>query len=434
MPSREGEHTAGPGGNRQRPTPKRPRRRRNPRRQRPRVDQQTAQRKPATDKIEPAAKKLTEAEAAVKRAEQTRAAADTEITLSKSQADKSAAAVNAAKTAIDASEAARVKADADLQAARKAVTEADKPLRSIAFSPDNLTVATTGDDQLVHTWNASNGAAFEVLAGHKGTVTALAFTPGGELVSAAQDRAVVVWDANPPWKLERTIGSADAKSPFTDRVCALAFSADGKLLATGGGEPSRGGEIKLWNAATGELARDIPNIHSDVVLGLDFSPDGNLLASAAADKMARLTNLAEGKLARTFRGPHAARPRCELEPRRAHARHGGRGRAGEVVGRHDRRPEKERRRLRKGSDRGAFRRRGGDARDEFRRQQSAPARRRRKPGARVSRHRRFHERGGRERGWEDRRRGRTGWRAARLERGRCQGDRDFSAPQRTNPA
>ena len=266
------------------------------------VDQQTAQRKPATDKIEPAAKKLTEAEAAVKRAEQTRAAADTEITLSKSQAEKSTATLNDAKAAIDAAEAARVKADADLQAARKAVTDAEKPLRAIAFSPDNLTVATTGDDQLVHTWNADNGAAFEVLAGHKGNVTALAFAPGGDLISAAQDRGVIVWDANPAWKLERTIGTGDAKSPFTDRVCALAFSADGKLLATGGGEPSRGGEIKLWNAATGDIARDIPNIHSDVVLGLDFSPDGNFLASAAADKMARLTDLAAGKLARTFEG------------------------------------------------------------------------------------------------------------------------------------
>ncbi len=266
------------------------------------LDQQTAQRKPAANKIEPATKKLTESEAAVKRAEQTRAAADTEITLSKSQAEKFTAALNEAKAAIDTAEAARVKADADLQAARKAVTDAEKPLRAIAFSPDNLTVATTGDDQLVHTWNANNGAAFEVLVGHKGNVTALAFAPGGDLVSAAQDRGVVVWDANPAWKLERTIGTGDAKSPFTDRVCALAFSADGRLLATGGGEPSRGGEIKLWNAATGELARDIPNIHSDVVLGLDFSPDGNFLASAAADKMARVTDLATGKLARTFEG------------------------------------------------------------------------------------------------------------------------------------
>lgn len=266
------------------------------------LEQQTAQRKPAADKLEPAAKKLTEAEAAVKRAEQSRAAADTEIVLSKTQADKATAMLNAAKAAIDAAEAARVKAEADLQAARKALTDAEKPVRAIAFSPDNLTVATTGDDQLIHTWSAESGAPFEVLAGHKSNVTALAFAPGGDLISAAQDRGVIVWDANPAWKLERTIGTGDAQSPLTDRVCALAFTADGKLLATGGGEPSRGGEIKLWHIATGELAREIANIHSDVVLGLEFSPDGNFLASAAADKMARLTDLATGKLARTFEG------------------------------------------------------------------------------------------------------------------------------------
>ena len=266
------------------------------------VDQQTAQRKSAADKIEPAAKKVTESEEAVKRAGQARMAADADVTLSKSQADKSAIALNDAKVAIDAAEAARVKADADLQAARQAVTDAEKPVRALAFSPDNFTIATSGDDQLVHTWSAENGAAFEILAGHKGIVTALAFAPGGELISAAQDRGVVVWDASPAWKLERTIGTGDAGSPFMDRVCALAFSVDGKLLATGGGEPSRGGEIKLWNIATGELARDLPNIHSDVVLGLEFSPDGYFLASAAADKMARLTDLATGKLVRTFEG------------------------------------------------------------------------------------------------------------------------------------
>ncbi len=266
------------------------------------LDQQTAQRKPTADKIEPATKKVTEAEAAAKRAEQSRAAADTEVTLSKSQADRATSALNDAKAAIDAAEAARVKADADLQAAKKVVTDAEKPVRAIAFSPDNLIVATAGDDQLVHTWSAENGAAFEVLTGQKAVVTALVFAPGGDLVSAAQDRGVIVWDANPAWKLEGAIGAADSKSPLADRVCALAFTADGKLLATGGGEPSRGGEIKLWNIATGELVRDMANIHSDVVLGLEFSPDGKFLASAAADKMARLTDLATGKLARTFEG------------------------------------------------------------------------------------------------------------------------------------
>ena len=43
--------------------------------------------------------------------------------------------------------------------------------------------------------------------------------------------------------------SADDSSTFADRVIALDFSPDGKLLATAGGEPSRSGELKLWNVA-----------------------------------------------------------------------------------------------------------------------------------------------------------------------------------------
>ena len=61
-------------------------------------------------------------------------------------------------------------------------------------------------------------------------------------------------------------------SPLIDRVTSLDFSPDGKLLASGGGDPSRSGELKLWNVADGTLAKDLPDAHSDTVLGIKFSP------------------------------------------------------------------------------------------------------------------------------------------------------------------
>jgi WD40 repeat protein len=54
--------------------------------------------------------------------------------------------------------------------------------------------------------------------------------------------------------------------------------------------------------ATGQLARDLPNLHSDAVLALEFSPDGKYLASGAADKIARVIDLATGKFTRSFEG------------------------------------------------------------------------------------------------------------------------------------
>jgi WD40 repeat protein len=94
----------------------------------------------------------------------------------------------------------------------------------------------------------------------------------------------------------------DESSPLVDRVTALAFSADGRWLASGGGEPSRGGEIKIWDVQERRLMADLPEIHSDTVLSLAFSPDGKYLASGAADKFARVVEWEREKLARTFEG------------------------------------------------------------------------------------------------------------------------------------
>ena len=273
-------------------------------------DQREAQRKQAADKIEPANKQLTDAGEALKKAQTAKEVAEAELNLAKAEEQRNAATVTTAKTAVDAAEGIRKKADETLQTARQAATTAELPIRTLAFSPDGSAIVTAGDDQLIHTWSAETGAAFDVLAGHKATITSLAFAPNGEIVSTASDGAALAWNLTPQWKLERTIGTSDGKSPFADRIESLAFSPDGRFLAIGGGEPSRGGEIKVLDVQSGgssaqsapKFARDLPSIHSDAVLSLDFSPDGKFLASGAADKIARVTELGTGKVVKSFEG------------------------------------------------------------------------------------------------------------------------------------
>src|SRR5678815_1171888 len=101
---------------------------------------------------------------------------------------------------------------------------------------------------------------------------------------------------------ERSIGTGDARSPLADRINALRFTADGLQLFTGGGEPTRGGEIKLWRIRDGGLVRDFPNVHSDSVFALDLSADGKFLASGAADRFAKVIELDSGKVTRTLEG------------------------------------------------------------------------------------------------------------------------------------
>lgn len=260
-------------------------------------------RKAAADALDPLAKKLAAAEDAFKKAETARSVADTEVELAKADEVKITAALADAKAAVVAAEETKKGAAEIAKAALAAVAEAEKkPVTAIAFAADNLTLATAGEDQAVHTWSAENGDAIEVLSGAKATIASVAFAASGELVASAADKTALVWNLTPAWKFERAIGTGEPKSPLADRVNALAFSHDGKLLATGGGEPSRGGEIKLWNPATGDLVRDLPNVHGDTVCGLDFSADDKLLASGAADRMARVVEVATGKIVKAFEG------------------------------------------------------------------------------------------------------------------------------------
>ena len=81
-------------------------------------------------------------------------------------------------------------------------------------------------------------------------------------------------------------------------VFALAFSPDGKRLATGTND--RHGFIKIWDTATGALVKTLEG-HADAVLSLAYSHDGKRLLSSSYDRTAILWDLESGT-ARTFKG------------------------------------------------------------------------------------------------------------------------------------
>jgi WD40 repeat protein len=141
----------------------------------------------------------------------------------------------------------------------------------------------------IHYWNKAvtfgiraGDATPNVLSGHQGPVTALAWNGGSLLASAGADQKIFLWNM-PDGQIANTLAA-------TSMVRALAMSPDGKLLASAGDDPA----IQLWATNTGKVGPKLAG-HSDWVVTLAFSPDGKVLTSGGYDGTVRLWEVASGK-------------------------------------------------------------------------------------------------------------------------------------------
>jgi WD40 repeat protein len=167
----------------------------------------------------------------------------------------------------------------------------------VAISADHLTVAGISTDGTVRLWDSATGSELDLFSAANGPAV---FSTDSLVI--ATGKSLQTWNTELGWELERTHGSVDAADVFVDRVTAMAISPDQTLLATGSGEPSRSGQIKIWNLESGELVRELENPHSDTVFSIDFSRDGKLLASSAADRFMKVFQVSDGAFVRSFEG------------------------------------------------------------------------------------------------------------------------------------
>lgn len=135
----------------------------------------------------------------------------------------------------------------------------------------------------------------KTVVGHTKPVLGVAFSPDGRmLASGGNDNIIHLWDV---W----TGKSKKTLTGHTRGVSSVAFSPDGKILASG----SWDGTVRLWDVSTGKLLKTILTNHGGVCR-VNFAPDGLILASSgdftSDNNTVHLWDVQTGKLKTTFEG------------------------------------------------------------------------------------------------------------------------------------
>ncbi|MFW6723821.1 WD40 repeat domain-containing serine/threonine protein kinase [Streptomyces sp. MAR4 CNY-716] len=158
----------------------------------------------------------------------------------------------------------------------------------LSAAPGEFLFATSlGNSGTVRLWDPATGRPVsQPLAGHTGSAFRMAFSADGRLLATGStDETARLWD---------TVTGLPVCEPLTGHsgtVEDVAFSPDGRLLATSGLDST----VRLWDTATGQPVGDPLTGHTACVAGVDFSPDGRLLATSSVDGTVRLWDPATGE-------------------------------------------------------------------------------------------------------------------------------------------
>ena len=165
-------------------------------------------------------------------------------------------------------------------------------IRHVAWSPDGTRLVGGGDDGHVYVWDASDG-----------TLLSGCGTSWGRHERGLEPR----WHAAGQWRQwqrqwgDLRVGCAQrgacaSLEGHPGVVSAVAWSPSGELLVSGGSD----GMLRWWDVQSGECVR-VREAHQGTVQALKVSPDGSRLASCGDDGAIQLWDFESGEHLRTLR-------------------------------------------------------------------------------------------------------------------------------------
>ncbi|MEO2046091.1 MAG: protein kinase [Pirellulales bacterium] len=159
------------------------------------------------------------------------------------------------------------------------------PVRTLAFSPDGLSLASGGQDNRLCVWDLATGSLRNTLRGHASHIRSCDYSPQGRwLLSGGRDAQIKLWEPK-TYAPSLVFGEEDA-----DAVLDARFSRDGRQVVTA----SRDRTAAVWEVATGQLQQRLEEGHEYLASTGCFYADGSRVATGAGDGSVRIWNVATG--------------------------------------------------------------------------------------------------------------------------------------------
>lgn len=200
------------------------------------------------------------------------------------------------------------------------------PVTGVSWFPDSRRIVTGSHDHSVKIWDAADGRELASARSRRGRIESVAVSPDGQsIASANQDGTASVWSFHsstyssiPPSLAENLLnrpggtrvppGGEGRGEGFplreiitleghTDAVLSIEFSSDGQRIATA----SADGTARVWDPKTGGSLQILKG-HRDYVRSVAFSPDGTRILTASDDETAKIWETSSGRLLLTLRG------------------------------------------------------------------------------------------------------------------------------------